>query len=75
MLQWKTCHRTFLERDLNEINKEIKEARRASQTVASLTDKLAGQKHLRQIEDKRNRKRWDLYNEQDRIDGQRDSED
>lgn len=46
--------------------------RRASQTAVSLTDRLAAQKRLRQIEDKRNRKRRELYNQQDRIDEQRD---
>jgi adenine-specific DNA-methyltransferase len=72
MLPWKTCHRASPERDLKEINKEIKEARRAAQMAVSLTDKLAAQKRLRQIEDKRNKKRRELYDEQDRIDEQRD---
>ena len=40
--------------------------------AVSLTDKLAAQKRLQQIEDRRNRKRRELYNEQDRIDEQRD---
>jgi adenine-specific DNA-methyltransferase len=72
MLQWETWPCAFPERDLKEIDKEIKEVRRASQTTVSLTDKLAGQKRMRHIEDKRNRKRWELYNEQDRIDEQRE---
>lgn len=70
--RWADDLKLGLERELKEIDKEIKEARRAAQMAASLTDKLVAQKRLRQIEDKRNRKRQDLYNEQDRIDGQRD---
>jgi len=72
MLQWKTWPCAFPERELKEIDKGIKEARRAAQMAVSLTDKLAGQKRQRQIEDKRNRKRRELYNRQDRIDEQRD---
>jgi len=70
--RWADDLKLGLERELKEIDKEIKEARRAAQTVVSLIDKLAAQKRLRQIEDKRNRKRRELYNEQDRIDEQRD---
>ena len=70
--RWADDLKLGLERELKEIDKEIKEARRAAQTAVSLTDKLAAQKRLRQIEDKRNRKRRELYNEQDRIDEQRD---
>ena len=70
--RWADDLKLGLERELKEIDKEIKEARHAAQMAASLTEKLAAQKRLRQIEDKRNRKRRELYNEQDRIDEQRD---
>ena len=70
--RWADDLKLGLERELKEIDKEIKEVRRAAQLAVSLTDKLAAQKRLRQIEDKRNRKRRELYNEQDRIDEQRD---
>ncbi|MHA1587823.1 MAG: SNF2-related protein, partial [Candidatus Thorarchaeota archaeon] len=70
--RWADDLKLGLERELKEIDKEIKEARRAAQTAVSLTDKLTAQKRLRQIEDKRNRKRRELYNGQDRIDEQRD---
>jgi len=70
--RWADDLKLGLERELKEIDKEIKEARRAAQMAVSLTDKLVAQKRLRQIEDKRNRKRRELYNEQDRIDEQRD---
>ncbi len=71
--RWADDLKLGLERELKEIDKEIKETRRAAQMAASLTEKLAAQKRLRQIEDKRNRKRRELYNEQDRIDEQRDA--
>lgn len=61
-----------LERELKELDREIREVRRTAAAAVSLTDKLAAQKEIKALETKRNRKRRELYDAQDAIDEQRD---
>jgi len=49
-----------------------REARKTSALAALLKDKLEAQKTLKSLEGERNRKRRDLFDPQDAIDGQRD---
>ena len=61
-----------LEREIKELDRQIKEARRAATTALTLEDKLAGQKQIRALEAQRNEKRRSLFDAQDRVDSQRD---
>lgn len=69
---WSDDLKVGLEREIKEMDRLIKEARRASTVALSLEDKLAGQKKVRSLESQRNEKRRSLFEAQDQIDRQRD---
>ena len=69
---WADDLKVGLEREIKEIDRQIKEARRAATTALTLEDKLAGQKQIKTLEAQRNQKRRSLFDAQDRVDGQRD---
>jgi len=71
--RWADDLKFGLEREIKDIDKEIKEARSGANCAVSLTEKLAAQKELKSLEAKRNQKRRELYDAQDQIDAQRDS--
>lgn len=71
--RWADDLKFGLEREIKEIDKDIKEARSKASGAVSLTDKLAAQKELKTAEAKRNQKRRELYDAQDQIDAQRDT--
>jgi adenine-specific DNA-methyltransferase len=60
-----------LEREIKEIDRQIKEARRAATAALTLEEKLAGQKQIKTLEALRNQKRRSLFDAQDEIDKQR----
>jgi ERCC4-related helicase len=70
--RWADDLKFGLERELREIDAAIREQRRAGAGAVSLTEKLAAQKELRTLEQKRTQKRRELYDAQDAIDTQRD---
>ena len=55
-----------------ELDRQIREARKTSALAALLKDKLEAQRTLKSLEGERNRKRRELFDAQDAIDGQRD---
>ena len=61
-----------LKREIKELDQQVKEIGRESQTATALTGKLAAQKRLTQAEPDRNKKRRDLYDAHDEIDQQRE---
>ena len=65
---WSEDLKVGLERDIKELDRLIKEARRAATTAATLQAKLDGQKRVQELEKERSRKRRSLFDEQDRID-------
>ena len=69
--RWSDDLKLGLERDLKDLDAAIKETRRQSVIAVSLANKLAAQREIKELEQRRNRKRRDLYEEQDRIDVQR----
>jgi superfamily II DNA or RNA helicase len=70
---WADDLKLGLEREIKEIDRQIKEARRAATTALTLELKLAGQKQVRSLESLRNQKRRSLFDAQDEVDKQRET--
>jgi ERCC4-related helicase len=68
---WADDLKVGLEREIKEIDRQIKEARRAATAALTLEEKLAGQKQIKSLEVLRNAKRRNLFEAQDEIDRQR----
>jgi hypothetical protein len=60
-----------LEREIKELDRQIKEARRAATVAVSLEEKLAAQKKMKALESERNQRRRALFDSQDEIDRKR----
>ena len=69
---WADDLKLGLEREIKEMDRQIKEARRAATAALSLEEKLAAQKQIRALESQRNAKRKSLFEAQDQVDAQRD---
>jgi adenine-specific DNA-methyltransferase len=69
---WADDLKVGLEREIKEMDRLIKEARRAAATALTLEDKLAAQKQIKAVESQRNDKRRSLFEAQDAIDQQRE---
>jgi ERCC4-related helicase len=70
--RWSDDLKQGLERKIKDLDKQIREARRAAVLAASLHDKLEAQKSIKALEGTRNHKRRELFDAQDAIDSQRD---
>jgi len=68
---WADDLKAGLEREIKDLDRQIKEARRAATVAATLEEKLAGQKQVRALEAQRSQKRRSLFDAQDDIDRQR----
>lgn len=68
---WADDLKVGLERELKELDRQIKETRRTATTALTLEEKLAGQKAIKALEAERATKRRTLFDAQDRIDAQR----
>lgn len=69
---WADDLKVVLEREIKEIDRQIKEAKRAATAALTLEEKLAGQKQVKELEKLRNQKRRSLFDAQDDVDEQRD---
>jgi len=69
---WADDLKVGLEREIKEIDRQIKEARRAATTALTLEEKLPGQKQIKALEAQRNQKRRSLFDAQDQVDKQRE---
>ncbi|WP_146676333.1 SNF2-related protein [Pirellula sp. SH-Sr6A] len=69
---WAEDLKVGLEREIKDLDRQLKEARRAVSAALSLEDKLAGQKQLKKLESERNEKRRKLFVAQDDIEQRRD---
>ena len=58
--------------ELIVIPSDLKEARRVATVALTLEEKLAGQRHVKELEGKRNAKRKSLFAAQDEIEARRD---
>lgn len=69
---WADDIKLGLEREIKEIDRQIKEARRAATVALTLEEKLAGQKQIKALEALRNQKRRSLFEAQDEVDNKRE---
>jgi adenine-specific DNA-methyltransferase len=72
LYRWSEDIKLSLETEIKDMDKEIRELRRASALAQSLQDKLSHQKEIRDLERRRTNKRRELFNAQDAIDAQRE---
>ena len=70
--RWSEDLKQGLEREIKEIDKQIREARKTAALAPSLQDKLAEQKVIKALEKTRNTKRRELFDAQNAIDAQRE---
>ncbi len=68
---WADDLKVGLERELKELDRQIKAARRDATAAPTLEGKLVGQKAVKALEAERSAKRRTLFDTQDRIDAQR----
>lgn len=69
---WADDLKVALEREIKDIDRQIKEAKRAATLALTLEEKLAGQKQIKALESQRNGKRRALFDAQDEIDQRRE---
>ena len=69
---WADDLKVGLEREIKELDRQIKEARRGATAALTLEEKLVLQKQIKNVEAQRNQKRRTLFDAQDQIDMQRD---
>jgi len=69
---WADDLKIGLERELKELDRQIKEVRRVATAALTLEEKLARQKQIKALEALRNQKRRLLFDAQDEVDRQRD---
>jgi superfamily II DNA/RNA helicase len=70
--RWADDLKTTLEQDIKEMDRQIKEAKRAATAAVTLETKLEGQKQVKELERQRNQKRRSLFDAQDDVDRRRD---
>ncbi len=65
---WADDLKVALERDIKDLDRQIKEVKRAATLALTLEEKLAGQKQVKALEAQRNSQRKSLFEAQDAID-------
>jgi len=70
---WADDLKVGLEQEIKEIDREIKEVRRTAAVSPTLEEKLHWQKQQRELEQKRNKLRKELFNRQDEVEERRNA--
>lgn len=70
---WADDLKLGLEREIKDIDRQIKEARRTATAALTLEEKLAGQKQIKSLETQRSQKRRNLFDAQDDVESRRDA--
>jgi len=71
--RWADDLKENLERELKDLEAEIREAKKAKRLAADLPGKLAAQKLVNELEQRRNHKKRTLYEAQDQVEAQKDA--
>jgi adenine-specific DNA-methyltransferase len=69
---WSDDLKQSMEREIKDLDKQIREARKVAALAGSLREKLEGQKAIKTLESTRKERRKRLFDAQDEIDGRRD---
>jgi len=69
---WADDLKLGLEREIKDLDRQIREARRVTTVALTLEEKLAGQKQIKALELQRNGLRRSLFDAQDKVDEQRE---
>src|SRR5439155_8912502 len=69
---WADDLKLGLEREIKDLDRQIKDSRRLTTAALTLEEKLAGQKRIKALESQRNEKRRSLFDAQDKVDKQRE---
>ena len=69
---WASDVKLALDRELKELDREIREAKRAAKLEGSLEGKLAGKRRVKTLEGMRNAKRKSLFEAQDKVEKEQD---
>lgn len=70
--RWSEDLKLGLEQEIKDLDKEIRDTKRASSSAASLADKLVHQRTIKTLQTTRNQKRKDLFVAQDEVEIRRD---
>lgn len=70
---WADDLKLGLEREIKDVDRQIKEARRAATVALTLEEKLTGHKQIKSLEAIRTQKRRSLFDAQDEVESRRDS--
>lgn len=70
---WADDLKNGLEREIKEIDRQIRETRKRAKAALTLDEKLAGQKEVKALESRRATRRRSLFEAQDEIDARRDA--
>jgi adenine-specific DNA-methyltransferase len=70
---WADDLKLGLEREIKDIDRQIKEARRSATAALTLEEKLSGQKQIKALEAQRSQKRRSLFDAQDDVEAKRDA--
>ena len=70
---WADDLKAGLEQEIKEIDREIKEVRRTAAVSPTLEEKLHWQKQQRELEQRRNKLRKELFNRQDEVEERRNA--
>ncbi len=68
---WADDLKLGLEREIKDLDRQIKEVRRTALAALTLEEKLSGQKQVKALEAQRNQKRRSLFDAHDEVDKQR----
>lgn len=71
--QWADDLKDGLEREVKDLDRQIREAKKEAKTALTLAAKLEGQKRVKTLETTRKKKRQSLFEAQDEIDERRDA--
>ena len=69
---WSDDLKTGLEREIKDVDRHIRDARKTATLAGTLAEKLEMQRAIKTLESTRTTKRRDLYEAQDQIDKHRD---